>query len=271
MAPRPTPQRLADLHWQRLGRIREAAFLRLAAGRLVDLDPATAARVMLAAQRTAVAQTDAYMAVAASTVLGAPSAPIGLDADALIGARARHGRSLESVYGATRLVARQDGYERGLTYLRQSVATDIALAQRNASGVAMSADDSVAGWRRVLNPGRGAVCGMCVAASTRTYSRSDLQPIHRSCNCTVAPIFDSSFTGRILDRDRLEAAYAQTGGATSYGEMRRIQIADGDLPAGLDSSALDELNALNVRVVNDPELGPMLDADRHDSHFAISS
>lgn len=266
MALVPAPQRLADLHWLRLERIRLAAFRRLSRGRLVDLDPEVAARVVLAAQRTAVAQTDAYMAVAASMVLDAPVEPVGLDAEPLIGVRARHGRPLEEVYGGVRRVARQDGFDRGLAYLRQQIMTDAALAQRNAAHAIAEADDSVAGWRRVLNPAGGNVCGMCVAASTRVYGRSDLQPIHRQCRCTVQPIHDSSFTGRVLDRDRLEAVYERSGGSTRREDLFRIRIPEDGLPEGVDSAALD---ALNVRVVNDPELGVALDADRHDSHFSL--
>ena len=263
MAQVPASRRLSDAHWARLDRLRTATARRMVA---VVADPEAAAQLMLNAQRIAVAQTDAFFALAAADAVGAAPTPIGLNPEPLIGMNARHGRSLESVYGGVQRVVRQDGFERGLAYMRQQIVTDTALAQRNASHAAMEADDSVVGWRRVVNPGGGKVCGMCVAASTRTYGRGDLQPIHRQCRCTVQPIFDSSFTGRVLDRDRLQAVYAQAGGATDYRSLSRIRIAEGDLPAGVDSA---ELNALNVRIVMDPELGVALDADRHDVQFSL--
>lgn len=262
MAQVPAPKRLADAHWRRLERLREATVRRLAGG--VDVD--AAAQIVLSAQRVAVSQTDAYLAATASSVFDANVAPIGLDPEPLIGVRARHGRLLEDVYGAAVRVARQDGFERGLAYLRQQITTDVALAQRNASHAAMEADNSVVGWRRVLNPGGGQVCGMCVAASSRMYGRADLQPIHRMCRCTVQPVYDDSFSGRTLDRDRLAAVYERSGGATGYRELSRVRLSADELPAGVDAAALD---ALNVRIVSDPELGVALDADRHDSHFSL--
>lgn len=263
MALVPTPKRLADAEWRRLERIREVLFRRLSRGELVAVD---AAQVVLAAQRVVVAQTDAYMAAAASMALDATVTPIGLDPEPLIGARARHGRTLEEVYGGVARVAREDGFERGLAYMRQQITTDVALSQRNASHAIVEADNSVVGWRRVLNPGGGKVCGMCVAAASKTYGKSDLQPIHRMCRCTVAAVHDSSFAGRTLDRERLNAVYEQTGGLTDYVTLSRVRIDAADLPAGVDSEALA---ALNVRIVNDPELGVALDADRHDSHFSL--
>lgn len=263
MALVPTNRRLADAHWRRLEKVREATFRRLAR-RGVDVE--TSALVVLNAQRLAVAATDAYMASAASLALNVQAAPIGVDPEPLIGARARHGRPLEEVYGGAARVMRQDGFERGLAYLRQQITTDVALAQRNAAHAVMEADTSVVGWRRVLNPGGGSVCGMCVAASAKLYSRGDLQPIHRMCRCTTAPVHDDSFTGRVLDRARLQAVYDQTGGATDFRSLSRVRVGEADLPEGVDSAALD---ALNVRIVNDPELGVALDADRHDSHFSL--
>lgn len=264
-APRP----LADANWRRLERIRQATFAAvMAQWQTGDFPLDTAVQVVLAAQAAAVGQTDGYVAAAATVVLETQVDPVGLDPRFLTGARARHGVPLEEVYGRVAKAAREEGMQRGMAMLRQSITTDVALAQRNASNAAMEANRAVAGWRRVLNPGGGQVCGMCVAASTRVYRRGDLQPIHRMCRCTTRPIYDTSFTGRTLDRERLQAVYARSGGSTEYKDLARIRFRADELPAGVDSEALD---ALNVRVVADRELGPMLDADRHDTHFAISA
>jgi hypothetical protein len=219
---------------------------------------------VLAGQRAAVASTDAYLAAAASSAMGSPQSVIGLNADRLIGARARNGTSLEHVYARASYVGRNEGFDRGISYLRQQVTTDFQLAHRLAAHAGMSSDTSIIGYRRVT--GGGKVCALCIAASTRHYSRGDLQPIHRSCGCTVQPVHGSG-KSRQVDRGQLSAIYGGAGG-TDARSLGRLQIDTSRLPAGVNA---DAITALNVRVIGDSELGPLLDADRHDLTFALGS
>lgn len=66
-------------------------------------------------------------------------------------------------------------------------STDLQLAQTHAARDFMSAEERVVGYRRVLGGGKN--CSLCVSASTRTYRKDDLAPIHERCGCSVAPLF----------------------------------------------------------------------------------
>jgi hypothetical protein len=67
---------------------------------------------------------------------------------------------------------------------------------------------TVTGYRRVIHPelSQGGTCGLCVAASTRPYTRGDLLPLHSRCKCIVVPIVgesggDGDVGGAINDAD----------------------------------------------------------------------
>lgn len=65
-------------------------------------------------------------------------------------------------------------------------ATDVQLAQAHAARDWMRDDARIVGWRRVLNPPS---CELCTLASTRTYRKADLLPIHEHCDCGVEPLY----------------------------------------------------------------------------------
>ncbi len=80
----------------------------------------------------------------------------------------------------------------------------------------------VVGARRVIHPeaSAGGTCGLCVAAATRKYKTSQLQPIHDRCKCTVLPIIkvgrneiDPGNDVNYSDID-LDKAYKQLEGST---------------------------------------------------------
>lgn len=269
MPERGTPRRLAELHHRRLRIMRKAlerSTVALWARDGFDAPPidVTVQRV-LAGQRAAVRATDGYMATAASAALGERVPAVGLNADRLIGAAARGGVTLEHAYARAVVAGRESGTAAGLDYVRSTVATDFTLAQRLASGALMFASTAVVGYRRVT--GGGNVCARCMSASTQRYGSDQLQPIHRGCGCSVAPIFRTGAVPR-TDPDVLDAIYVS--GAAALGAQAAGPIAlDGSrFPEGVDAEALA---AVNARIDIDLELGPVLNADRHDAVLATSS
>lgn len=266
-----TPPRLVSAQWAALERLRARTAAVAAAqwvpGEKLPLDVVVS--TVLAGQRAMVAQTDAGLSLAAGVVTRTDMSPLGIEADRLIGARARNGTSLETVYSRTAKVARQDGFARGVAHLRQNIYMDMQLAQRRAADAHVQADRRVTAWRRQTS-GVGKTCGFCIAASTRIYHRGDLLPLHPSCRCTVAEIYVDSFQGNVLDRDRLNAVYEQTGFDTSRQALGRVRLDAADLPAGTPVEVVEEIRALDPFIRMDPELGPFLDGNRHDSAFALA-
>ena len=66
--------------------------------------------------------------------------------------------------------------------------TDLQLAKRNVSADILKADSKAIAWRRQLEGSYS--CGLCIVASTNTYSKDSLLPIHHGCDCSVQPIYD---------------------------------------------------------------------------------
>ncbi|MEQ4716080.1 hypothetical protein [Nonomuraea sp. B19D2] len=97
--------------------------------------------------------------------------------------------------------------------LQRAVETDLELTGRNTANAVMEADRRVIGYKRVLSD-KPNHCDLCVIASTNTYRRGDLLPIHPACGCTVEPIYlDGSQEEASLDR-RIEEAYRQAAERT---------------------------------------------------------
>ena len=267
MAATP-PRRLIVAEWRRIelirNRLTRIVFTSTARTGLDGLNPETVTQQVLAGQRTVVRSVDVSLAaMAAVTVPGAPAAPVGLDAEQLIGARARNGTPLEEVYSRPGKIAREDGFEAGVAYLRQAIATDVQLAQRYAANAIVETDRRIVRWRRQTNPVPGGeTCGLCVVAATQTYRKSDLQPIHYMCRCTVYPVYSTQRVDTTYDRDALSAVYDRSDGATDRNSLGRIRFSADDLPPGLSADALVELEP---RVVSHPELGPFLTGRRHDT------
>lgn len=268
-----TPPRLVSAQWAALERLRArtaaVAAAQWQAGSDLPLEAIVA--TVLAGQRAIVAQTDAGLSLAAGIATATEVTPLGIEADALIGARARNGTSLETVYSRTAKVAREDGFQRGVAHLRQSIYMDTQLAQRGAANAHAEADRRVTAWRRQTNQvSGGKTCGFCIAASTRLYHRGDLLPLHHYCRCSVVEIYVDSFQGPTLDRERLDAVYARTGHDASRQALGRIRMDAVDIPAAVDVETVKAIDALAPTIRMDPELGPYLDGARHDSSFVLA-
>lgn len=111
------------------------------------------------------------------------------------------------------------GLERGGTLCR----TDLGLARREQWRRSLTANPQVIGFRRVIHPELGKkVCGLCIAASSRIYTKTDLLPLHNGCRCTVSPITQVHDPGANLNDRDLKALYEQAGG-TSRALLQRTR------------------------------------------------
>lgn len=236
--------RLHLAYRSRLDRLRAVAVARA----LQADDPEAAAQIVLAAQRQTVADADAYMSMEAGLATGTSTEPWGLNPDPLIGAAARRGRPLEDVYGANWVSA----YGSFTGRITREVNTDITLADRGATFVHTEGDSRIVGTRRVL--GSGPNCGLCVAAATRAYRKSDLRPIHQHCGCTTQPLYSLRDPASWVKptNDALSKLYARAGG-TDARRLGRITVDDADLPPGVKPGVLRP-----VEIIETPELGPTL-------------
>lgn len=178
-------------------------------GRVPVLDPAASdlwlnsvGPMISAAQQEEVSLTQAYMENLLSAALERRIAAT-LDRRVLLG-NLRNGTTNGDVYyrpvktartvmsvGGTRTQANFEAKKR----LSSLVRTDLQLARMKTSQAVMNSDYAAslsevpeAKWhKRVL---RGTSnCGLCMYASTRTYYKADLQPIHPGCDCVPMPQF----------------------------------------------------------------------------------
>lgn len=120
---------------------------------------------------------------------------------------------------------------------------DANLAMQEAEKQRWGVSDDIIGYRRIIHPelGKGGpVCGLCVAAASRVYSKITKKSLHGGCRCTVLPILKSN-TGIITDpgfnlnRDDLNRIYKEAGG-----------------------TGAEELRTIDVVVIDHGELGPIL-------------
>lgn len=115
--------------------------------------------------------------------------------------------------------------ERALRRAEILAQDDLALAAREASRQRLAPVEKVTGYRRVLRPelSTTGVCGLCIAASDRVYSRGDLLPLHGRCKCEVLPIVRGKpDPGRSLNRDELAAVY-EAAGSTGRQALARVR------------------------------------------------
>ncbi|ANA86361.1 head maturation protease [Gordonia phage OneUp] len=125
------------------------------------------------------------------------------------------------------------------------VGTNLALAQREAETQVIQAStrkskskNKPIGYRRIIHPERsksGIVCGLCVAAASRTYTIEDLQPLHDHCNCTILPVTAEMDPGLDLNEQDLKNLYGPDG-----------------------KTAAEYLLTLSYKVEQHGELGPIL-------------
>lgn len=240
--------------------------------------------LILAGQASVVAQVDAYYSAAAGITTGTTTSPLGLDPAELIGAKARQGVPLETVYRRPlwdwqrRQEALADldpramrykstiGRERTRLYARSRIAkdiiTDMQLVQRDAAWARAQVDPRLPMWRRVLN---GDSCPLCVTAASNTYARIRRIQLHPGCDCGIEPIGDSGVMA-LPNLSQLPDVYRQLNS-----EVRRgTGISKAVDPSSPVVLYRDQLNVTlpddfpGVEVVQHGELGPTLWQRGHD-------
>ena len=217
--------RLQRSHRSRLDRLRARTVAAVVAANTASTSRfvSTVVPVVLASQRATVAETDAYMSAEAGHATNSSTDPWGIDPNALIGVDARRGDFLEDVYGRNHVAEAATFAVR----MAREVNTDITLADRAVSYVHTEGDERITGYRRTLSAGKN--CGLCVAAATRRYGKSDLAPIHSHCKCGTQPIYAPVANWTKPNKAHLNSLYQRAGG-TDYESLRRIQVAESDLP-----------------------------------------
>lgn len=125
------------------------------------------------------------------------------------------------------------------------VSQDITATIRNTQKEAVSRMDkkTVIGFRRVVHPElseSGQSCGLCIVASTMTYTRGDLLPIHSGCNCGIAEIYSIDSVvfdpGAQINSSDLEVFYREAGNSTHGWDLKRQRY----------------------KIIDHPEFGPTL-------------
>lgn len=142
-------------------------------------------------------------------------------------------------YERSRGVDDETAIQRAVQRAEQIAATDINLAQREATRRHLTAVPEVRGYRRIIHPERsaGGTCGLCIAAADRLYFVSELLPLHGRCQCTQLPVVGSLDPGKRLNAADLERVYAEAG-----------------------TTGAADLKATRYRVDEHGELGPVLTA-----------
>lgn len=118
---------------------------------------------------------------------------------------------------------------------------DVALAMRNTASNIIKATPKVTGYRRVIHPElseSGTTCGLCIAASTRVYSKEELMPLHEHCHCTVMPIVGDEDPGDFFNQEDIDI-------------LNQLYQA----AAGNDAQSLSRTR---FKVIQNSELGPYL-------------
>lgn len=228
-------------------RVEAFARQRFTAGQYRDDDMAaflrTVVPVVLAAQRTISALTDAWLSQTLTEALGRvvrPSGPIDVSALRGVGPAEVYTRPFKTVrYELSQDKPLDKAIDVGLKRTTDLVATDAQLAKTHTARATFQRA-GVERFRRALT---GDVnCAMCYVASTQPYSTKNLLPIHPGCDCGVAPI-EGDF-----DEDATLAAPHQA-------MQERFGVSDAS------GRAIDYRKALLVR--EHGEIGPVLTVESH--------
>lgn len=294
MALLAPPPRLTAAYMARLARIRNAASAAILArfDQIVADDSdaaafvAAATPVVLAAQERTVATVDAYLSLAAGTMTGTTTAPVGLDAAEIIGAKARAGTSIETVYSrpfwqwerrqaelfnealkrlprkSIRRLSSSAAREQVRLYARsriaQDIITDLQLVQRDAAWARVQIDPRLPQWRRVLSGAEN--CPLCTVAATNTYTKIRRIQLHPNCDCGIEPIVDTDVMATPLVRD-LPDVYRRMAEMRVRGSgiSRKTDVTGPvTLYPDLLHARIDPGDLPGVEVVEHGELGPTL-------------
>lgn len=109
--------------------------------------------------------------------------------------------------------------------LVKQVESDLQLARATASQQLyfVTNPDRILGWRRIIHPELGNVCGLCIAASDRLYQRIQRMDLHPGCRCTTLPVTTDSDPGRSLNAEDLARIY-EAAGSTGSRALAGIRV-----------------------------------------------
>lgn len=177
--------------------------------------------VVEAAQRQTASVTEAYLQRVASEVFIGDVRPSGLIEPSTLRTGVTHAGAYGRLADQYRFQASQgatlSAAQRAVVTRAASMAgTDLDLAFR-AQSRSFMVKNRVDGYRRIIRPERAksGTCGMCIAASDRLYSRSDLLPIHGGCGCGVLPVKNGHDPGKAVNREDLDRLYDEAGSTSA--------------------------------------------------------
>jgi hypothetical protein len=188
------------------------------------------ARLVVAAQRNVGRLTEAHLRqqfrrlgveLPRGTIVDLPEAlRLGADETEVYQRPIREIRYLESV--GTLL---DDAVEQGTDRLIKTVEMDLQLARAEASKQLyfVTNPKQIIGWRRIIHPELGNVCGLCIAASDRLYQRIQRMDLHPGCKCTTLPVTTEADPGKAINAEDLAAIYAAAGG-TGTRQLSAIRV-----------------------------------------------
>ena len=103
-----------------------------------------------------------------------------------------------------------------LDRLEKTAEMDISKASNDAAAERYKRS-GVSLFRRVIHPEMSTtgVCGLCVAAATRVYSKENLNGLHNRCKCTVAPVLDGKDPADLLNGEDLRRLYKNATGTSA--------------------------------------------------------
>lgn len=151
--------------------------------------------------------------------------------------------------------------DQSVTSLPADVVTAVSDALTQSSSDAIgehgAKNAAVTGYRRVPHPelSEGGVCGLCLIASTKLYTRGDLKKIHDGCKCTVTEVTATSDPGDALNNLELGDLYEAMGGTSGREAKKlRFQPVNGKLERVVGGDAKQRLPQ------NDPSIKKRTDA-----------
>lgn len=189
------------------------------------------ARLVIEAQRAAGQVTEAYLREQIAELgygRDLPTSPIvDLPEDLRLGAETadvyqrpiRQLRYLDSVEG----VPLEEAVETARERLDRQAATDLQLARTISMQQVMYRFPQATGWRRIIHPELGNVCGLCIAAADRIYQRIEKMDLHPGCKCSCLPVLRDYDPGLKLNQEDLRRIYEAAGG-TATERLREIRI-----------------------------------------------
>ena len=149
-----------------------------------------------------------------------PAAPYLRPLAQLAAERGRRGRQVKPAVAADRAYRR----------LMVMVDTDLTMAMREGARQATADNPDVIGTRRIVRPelSRGGVCGLCLAAADRIYSKRLLMPIHARCNCEPVIVTRNHDPGVELNEQDFRQIYQPSDAGpstdTSAEALKRVRF-----------------------------------------------